>query len=186
MKDYTHVLTEQIVGEFDKRKKYSNDEKVVISYGIELFLNSALKALIYMLIGISFHKFSEVVVVTIIFGIFRTLSGGIHAETDTGCFLLTGCLIMVAVISPYIFNISSKDCWQIYVICNFIYLIFAPSDEYYDDPNHHREKMMTKTKVIIMVNIFWAIGSAVNDYWRKLILATIMIQGITLLGRKKK
>lgn len=43
MKNYTKALAEQIVAVMDRYNNYEELEKIVICYGMELFLNSILK-----------------------------------------------------------------------------------------------------------------------------------------------
>ena len=53
MKNYTKALAEQIVAVMDRYNNYEELEKIVICYGMELFLNSILKISIYFVIGFS-------------------------------------------------------------------------------------------------------------------------------------
>lgn len=56
MKNYTKALAEQIVAVMDRYNNYEELEKIVICYGMELFLNSILKISIYFVIGFSIGK----------------------------------------------------------------------------------------------------------------------------------
>ena len=52
MKNYTKALAEQIVAVMDRYNNYEELEKIVICYGMELFLNSILKISIYYFLAI--------------------------------------------------------------------------------------------------------------------------------------
>ena len=78
MKNYTKLLSEQMVTVMDKYNNYEETEKIVISYGMELFLNSVLKTSIYLLIGMVAGKGVEVILAMTIFGGVRKISGGIQ------------------------------------------------------------------------------------------------------------
>ena len=94
MKNYTKALAEQIVAVMDRYNNYEELEKIVICYGMELFLNSILKISIYFVIGFSIGKGVETILSIIIFGSLRKVSGGRHAKTDVGCFIMTGSIIL--------------------------------------------------------------------------------------------
>ncbi len=105
MKNYTKALAEQIVAVMDRYNNYEELEKIVICYGMELFLNSILKISIYFVIGFSIGKGVETILSIIIFGSLRKVSGGRHAKTDVGCFIMTGSIIFLAVMSPDVVNV---------------------------------------------------------------------------------
>ena len=45
-------ISEQIISYMNKKRNYSKEEMIVISYGMELFFSSIIKLLVYMFIGI--------------------------------------------------------------------------------------------------------------------------------------
>ena len=94
MKNYTKALAEQIVAVMDRYNNYEELEKIVICYGMELFLNSILKISIYFVIGFSIGKGVETILSIIIFGSLRKVSGGRPAKTDVGCCIVTGSIIL--------------------------------------------------------------------------------------------
>lgn len=59
----------------------------VMRYGIEVVLNSFVKILLLLFIGIICGSFIETIVVIMTFGILRKFAGGVHCKTDVGCFL---------------------------------------------------------------------------------------------------
>lgn len=77
----------------DKENNYDETEKVVISYGMELLLNSVLKTVIHLLNGIVVGKGLEVTCAVVIFACIRKISGGRHATTNIGCFVMTGGIV---------------------------------------------------------------------------------------------
>ena len=71
MKDYTHELSGVIGGKMSRIQNYSEEKDVVVTYGIELILNSLLKAVIYILIGTLLGKTLEVVTAIAVFAAVR-------------------------------------------------------------------------------------------------------------------
>lgn len=182
MKNYTHVLAVQSMRIMEKNKIYSDKERIVITYGIELLLNSLLKACIYIWIGFLFHRSWEVLISIVIFGLIRKFSGGVHAKTDSSCFVLTGCIIMLAALAPLVWSISVKGCLIVSVILNVVYFIKAPHDTYYECLERYQEKTRAKWITLIIINIFFLVGIILGDYWRTIIFVAIIGQGITLCG----
>ena len=61
MKDYTHVIVISIVDKMNEYRRYSEAERIVITYGLELFLNNNLKLMIYFLVSSNpFSKFKNI------------------------------------------------------------------------------------------------------------------------------
>lgn len=158
VKNYTKLLSEQVIVVMDRYNNYEETEKVVLGYGVELFLNSMLKTVIYLLIGFAIGKGVETILVIVIFGSVRKVSGGRHAKTDLGCFVMTGSIIFLAVMSPDIVNISTKGCLLTLLLTNGIFIFLSPRDEYFENPENYEEKMIVKWKSILMINIIFLSG----------------------------
>lgn len=185
MKNYTKALAEQIVAVMDRYNNYEELEKIVICYGMELFLNSILKISIYFVIGFSIGKGVETILSIIIFGSLRKVSGGRHAKTDVGCFIMTGSIIFLAVMSPDVVNVSIKVYALIILFMNGIFICLSPCDEYFESLENNNEKMIVKWESVLMINIIFTIGIFINNYWRTIIFMVIVAQGITLIGGKE-
>lgn len=185
MINYTEKIAQKTISFMERDHSYTEEEKVVYQYGMELFLNSFLKMLLYIFIGFIVKKELEVMVTLFVFGIVRKCSGGKHAKSDAGCFLMTGMIVAFAVMSPYIIGINQIEYKVVVLLINMIYLLFAPRDEYYNDTTVYKEKMSAKIQSIIVVNIFLGIGFLAESYWRVILITILVEQGITLLGGKK-
>lgn len=182
MKDYSHIISVEAVKKLDKDKEYSDSEKTVITYGIELFLNTALKMLIYIAIGIMVDKAVETLVSIITFEVLRFYSGGIHAKTDTGCFILSGGIVFGAVLLAEIFIVPSKIYFALGIVLNIIYWFFADKAGKREKAN---ERLALKVKAVIAVNVFLGIGFKMNAYWATILMAVTLLQGLTLIPNKR-
>lgn len=186
MKEYTRLLSERIVTAMGKYKNYGETERIVIGYGMELFLNTVLKTVIYLLVGFAIGKGMEVILAVAIFGSVRKLSGGKHATTDVGCFIMTGGIIFLSAVSPYIVNIPVQGYALIFLIVNCFFICWAPCDEYFEKSENCDERVRTKLQSILVINIIFLIGVLVNNYWRTIIFMALVGQGITLIGGKRR
>ena len=88
MRDYTHVIAVCFVEKMNEYRRYSESERIVITYGLEIFLNNFIKLIIYLITGFMCNIFSETIIAIVILGGLRILSGGYHSQSDLGCLLL--------------------------------------------------------------------------------------------------
>ena len=138
MKNYTYELVSTIMRKMNKYRDYSEEEYIVISYGLELLLNSCLKAVIYLIIGGISGIFAETVFVIFFLAVLRSFSGGYHSKTDIGCLILTGILIFAPILIAKYLPIDKS----LYEACFFgaliIHLLFAPQDEKYEKKKNEK------------------------------------------------
>lgn len=177
-------IASRLIKIMDAKKLYSQEKKVIMVYGMELILDSTIKLIVYLLIGVAVGKFKEVLFAVSVFGIIRKFAGGIHAKTGIGCFFLTGMVITVSVISPRIISgnwlILSVFIW----IINILYFVFAPCDEYFELAG--RKKYYTaKWEVMILINLLLIIFRSMDFYWRTIGVAATLVEGMTLIRRRK-
>lgn len=176
-------MSEYIVSYMDKKRNYSIEEITVISYGIELFLNSVIKIIVYMLIGILIGRMKEVLFSFLIWCSVRKQSGGRHAQNDSICFLISGFSIFFPVIiSSYIKIIKLQIIINILVI-NVMYLIYAPYDEYY--MGKRREAFKAKCKTILLINIIFILGIYLKRNYLYITIVILYEQGILILHKIK-
>lgn len=179
MTDITQSLSNLIVSGLNPDKRYTENEQQVFTYGIELILNSLLKITVYLIIGFLLGTGKEVITTLFIFGILRKLSGGSHARTNLGCFLITGSILALSVGIPYILCVSKQVYPLIAAMIWTIYVLFAPRDQY----NEGKEKAanMQKAKSVIILSMLFLIGYFQESYWQSLLLYITSLQGITLI-----
>ena len=99
--------------------------------------------------------------------------GGRHAKTDVGCFIMTGSIIFLAVMSPDVVNVSIKVYALIILFMNGIFICLSPCDEYFESLENNNEKMIVKWESVLMINIIFTIGIFINNYWRTIIFKEI-------------
>lgn len=177
MTDYTHEVSEKIIGCISEKRYYSDSERIVFTYGMELLLNFVLKAMIYIGIGCVFQKGLETVLSIFVFGVLRFFSGGKHAKTDTGCFLISGSIILIAVCVPLIFQVTTVQYLIILGIVNFIYGMFSENQKHFGCGNKKN-----KLGVLIILNLMFFVSSLGGSYWKMLVMIIAIEQGITLTG----
>lgn len=181
MSDITQTLTNLIVSGMNKKRHYTEYEKQVFTYGVELVLNSVLKIFVYLIIGRALGKLKELIVAIFLFAFLRKSSGGKHSKTNIGCFLITGSILILSIYIPYVLNLSGIPYLIICFITWVVYVKCAPLDEYYQEKEREIERKKQKIKTVIWVSVLLLLGFLVNDYWRMLILSVCFLQAITLI-----
>ena len=176
-------ILNKLINILDYEKAYSQEKKELIGYGIELILDSAVKFLVYLTIGIVIDKFYEVLFAIFVFGIVRKYVGGIHAKTGAGCFILTGIAIAVSISGSQIMEDNIKTRILLFLIINTLYLVFAPYDEYFDQLDQ-KKYYIVKCKIIILINILLLFLFKINWYWGAIGIGAILAEGITLIRRR--
>lgn len=185
MTDTTQALSSLIVSYMNQNGEYTDNERLIFTYGIELLLNSLLKIMIYLAIGCIMGKGMKVIEALFVFGILRKLSGGRHAKTSLGCFLITGIILILGIGVPYIVCFSNSEYIFVAIVTWIIYLCFAPCDEYYQAMERKSERKRQKTKSLILSGGILTAGYFMDRYWRMLMLCITFLQGITTVELKK-
>lgn len=181
----TQALSSLIVSYMNQNREYTDNERQIFTYGIELLLNSLLKMMIYMAAGGIIRNGKEVIAALFVFGILRKLSGGRHAKTSLGCFMITGIILALGIGVPYIFCFSNSEYIFVAIVTWIIYLCFAPCDEYYQAVERKSERKRQKTKSLILSGGILTAGYFMDCYWRMLTLCITFLQGITTVELKK-
>ncbi len=148
-----------------------------------MILDSAIKFLVYLMIGIVIDKFYEVLFAVFVFGSIRKYAGGIHVKTGTGCFILTGIAIAMSISAPQIMGDNIKIRVLLFLIINTLYLVFAPYDEYFDQLDQ-KKYCIVKCKIMILINILLLFLFMISWYWVAIGIGAILAEGITLIRRR--
>lgn len=180
MKEYTHVLVEFFVNQMDVYRKYSESERIVITYGLELLFNNSLKLIVYLIIGVIFNVFVETVMAVFVLAILRIMSGGYHSRSDFGCLFMTGLILFSPIIVSKEIYLSKENIIIILIGIAMMYLIFAPNDEKY---NGASRRDLIKVKIdIIFVLLGICLGSLLISAQLGIIaIGVSWLQGLSLI-----
>lgn len=177
-------IANRLIKIMDIQNLYSKEKKVIMVYGMELILDSTIKLIVYLIIGATIGKFKEVLFAVSVFGIIRKFAGGIHAKTGRGCFILTGMVITVSVISPTFVSEDKVILNVLIWIINILYFIFAPCDEYFELEGR-KKYYTTKWEVMLLINLLLISFRSMDSYWRTIGMSAMLVEGMTLIRRRK-
>ncbi len=96
----------------------------VLTYGIEIILNGLIKFIGLTTIGLAFGLLKELYIMAFIFGTFRTITGGVHAQTFGRCFTISlGSFTILALLIPYTVNWFMENAGTIFFISTLVGLV---------------------------------------------------------------
>ena len=125
-----NFVVNSIIKFIQKYKKYSNDKIIIIRYGLEGIYLTISKTIVILLIAFLLGYLWESVIFTMIFGLLRTFSYGLHAKKSWMCWLSS---ITLFIIIPIIAKEVIIYKYIRMIICFFgVLLIFknSPADTY--------------------------------------------------------
>lgn len=160
-----------------------DEENQVIKYGMELLLETLLKIIFLILLGMLFGKAFETLIILSTFCGFRSQAGGKHARTNLGC---TGCMVLIWKTSLFgylNFKISGLALGSIYIFSLFITLCCAPKSGnliYFTKERILKKKICS---VLLLTTLMFI--SYLNVYVRELLVYPIIWEVLSLLPANK-
>lgn len=181
MRDYTHAIAIRFVDKMNEYRGYTESERIVITYGLEIFLNNFIKLIIYLITGFICNILPETVIAVVILGGLRILSGGYHSQSDLGCLLLTGGMIFLPIVlSKYLFITNEYFALILFGI-TIVYFRYVPQDEKYMEASKE-ELLKIKISVILVMFGVSLGGLCISNQWGIVIVFVALLQGLSLIG----
>ena len=181
MRDYTHAIAVCFVNKMDEYRGYTESERIVVTYGLEILFNNLLKLIVYLVIGSVCNIFAETVIAVFTLAILRILSGGYHSQSDLGCLFLTGGMIFSPIIlSKYLFVTNEHLAVVLFVIAA-IYFRYVPQDEKYLGAS--KEELIKIKISVILVMFGVCLGGLIISHQLGVIIMLVALgQGLSLIG----
>lgn len=175
-------IAHKITGWCFKQNSVTDIQRTAIEYGVELFLDSLLKIVLLVCIGVLLGKGRETVIVVGCFCLLRKEAGGIHMKTGIGCFLSMFLMTTISIVgAEFITNISAFSSMVVCLIALIVTFYYAP----YSTPNNpiidENIIKQKKYKAMITIIILAFITIIVQSFIRALILIPVIIEIITIL-----
>lgn len=104
-------INKQIINWCGKYYVMDDAESNVVEYGVQLMLNTSIKIIIILLVGVVLGYLKEVVVSMWVFGCIRYFAGGYHCKTDIGCL---GVMLAISLSPMLFFDIEERISWWIW------------------------------------------------------------------------
>ena len=151
---------------------------------MELFLNSAIKTILYIIGAIIIGRVKETLFALVIWCIIRKQSGGRHAKSDLVCFIISGSAIFSPVMISSSLKITLKMMVISVIVINLIYMLYAPYDEYFNAGERKIEKKIAKYKSIVCLNLFLITGRLGGAKYLNIAIIILLEQGGLIIHKK--
>lgn len=161
----------------------SQEENQVIQYGMELLLDSIIKLIVVLLIGVVLGKGFETIVVLTAFCGLRLQAGGIHAKTGLGCGIGVLVVWAISILGDSFFSVKASLLPYIYIVSVLIIVCCVPRTiniEHFTLHDKIKKKLYSVVAVTIMV-----VTALLNPPLRGLIIYPVILEVLTLLPKSK-
>jgi accessory gene regulator B len=161
----------------------SAEENEVIRYGMELFLDNAIKLIAVLIIGIVIGKGLATLIILSAFCFLRAQAGGIHARTGWGCGLGVLLVWAISILSDNFFRIEASLLPYVYVASALAIISCVPRTiniEHFTS----QDKLKKKLSSIFALTLMMAIAFF-NPVLRGLIIYPVILEVLTLLPKIK-
>lgn len=150
-----------------------------------MFLNSAIKTILYIIGAIIIGRVKETLFALVIWCIIRKQSGGRHAKKDFVCFVISGSAIFFPVMVSSALKLTLKMIVISVIVINLIYMLYAPYDEYFYAEERKNEKKIAKYKSIVCSNFALIIGYLFETKYLNIAIIILLEQGGLIIHREK-
>lgn len=172
-------VAKKIAGWSCKDSEIVTEEYEVILYGIEVFLETILKSVLLICIGICLHQVKEVFIVLFSFCAVRIHAGGVHAKSSLGC---TVFMIMVeiggVVLNKYV-KMSDFTYLLLAILCNMLIYLYAPNGSKSCELLDDLQKKRKKRSALFTANILFLVAHFLKI--QKLVFIPIFMEAVSLL-----
>ena len=178
-----HMLASRITKWCMGRSEMSQEQAEAVTYGIELIFNSVFKVVVLVLIGLIFHRADEVIIGLGCFSLLRSFAGGVHKETNMGCFLS---MLLICVVSSLGAQfITYLPIWLMIIIAIAVLVLiklFAPFVTE-NNPIEDPEILKKKKRGAFILSAVLLLAVFIIPIWRikMLILIPVIIETATIL-----
>lgn len=110
----------------------TEEEKEILLFGITRIVEDIPKAVGIIIIGLLLGILKEMAIVTLVIMIYKTLTGGVHAKTNLGCFIYSVLFYLVIIYSAKYLAITTTYKYYIYALIYifsvYTILVYVPAD----------------------------------------------------------
>lgn len=177
------IIANKIADWCIKRNKVTDVQEMAIRYGIELYLDSLLKIIALILLGLLFGKGIETIISISCFCLLRREAGGIHMQTSIGCFLSMCLITVTSVTGAGLISAIPLGITLLFMGLSIVAVwLYAPYTTHNNPITDEEIIKRKKKRAIILIVLLTAITLTVSNHQiRALILIPVIIEIITIL-----
>lgn len=160
------------------------EKEEIVRFGIEVILESIIKYVILLCVGITLGMLKETLLVLLIFSGIRLFAGGIHAKTGAGCTLMMTVILIISLGAGHFPAISLEGVAICFLLGSLILYKYAPNGSKANELLNPKEKEKKKKQAIILLGLFSAIS--VYEEVRNFIVLTIVAEIVAVLMAERR
>ena len=137
----------------------ADDEKEILLFGITRIVEDIPKTIGIVLIGFLLGIIKEIAIVTLVILLYKTLTGGVHAKTNWGCFIYSVVFYLAIIYTSkwlVLAGISKYSVYAIiYIFSLYTIFVYVPADVPEIPKVNLQLRKTLKIKSIVMLNIIY-------------------------------
>ncbi len=176
---------------FDKISKYVTDmiystlpdvapeRREVIEYGVYMTISEIVKICIILLVSLMLGIVPYVAAAVAVYGIQRTLLGGIHAKTHLGCMLAHSAIVFGVVAASLLLDIDRF--YLLLITAPFSYAsayLYAPADLPQKPIKSKKQRMQLRVGGFILLTALFTASCFLPAVWSRVILFSCLLQAL--------
>lgn len=176
---YSQRLTNYLAS----RLEMDDSEKEVVEYGIYMFISETTKLSLTFLILFSLGQLKNGLLIVVVFGLLRSILGGVHAKTHVGCFI--SYLVSLTIILSAGLLFTKAQCIY-FVLASFPFIImailrYAPADVENKPIISIRQRKSLRRKGLIAAFVFLVISCILPHPYSGFALFSVILEVIAIL-----
>ena len=185
-------LSETIVSRLKHAGVIDESIEDIYVYGIHVILSNTIGIVAALVVGLAFSRFYEACIFLLSFVITRSFTGGYHAKTTILCFLVTICVMCLAMMSSFITIFPISFCLIVGIASVFMATRFAPIE------NENKEMTielknrgrLVSIALILIQNTIWMVLRCLNcGLYRMIVISLFFIiisMAISIVTERRK
>lgn len=169
--------------ELISNKNQTEEEKEVLLFGITRIVEDIPKAIGIIIIGLILGIIREMAIVTLVIMLYKTLTGGVHAKTNWGCFIYSAVFYLTIIYTSKFLILTGISKYSIYLIIYIFSLytiyVYVPADVPEIPKVNLKLRKSLKIKSVIMLNLIY-LASLV--FIKDVIIQNLIIYSVLYIG----
>ncbi|MBQ8043301.1 MAG: accessory gene regulator B family protein [Clostridia bacterium] len=143
-------------------KNHTVEEKEILLFGITRIVEDIPKTIGIIIIGLILGIIKEMAIVTLVIILYKTLTGGVHAKTNWGCFAYSVIFYLAIIYTSKFLVLTGISKYSIYVIIYIFSLytifVYVPADVPEIPKVNLSLRKSLKIKSFVMLNVIYLVS----------------------------
>lgn len=183
-------MNKSILRWIERDNNLDEENKAIISFGVDQMLNAGLNLISLILLGIIMNSWKESVIFLLLFIPLRKYAGGYHADTKIRCYMLTNLMFVLSIQFYKLFSGSETEILFFSIVLSVLVGMLSPVDNLNNllsakQKRLYQAKMLKRVKIEIFICIFLQI-IGIQFVLQIELCVLLLILVLQLLGILKK